>query len=267
MTGRLLKVEASGNDFVLGIGDWATRLAADGALAERLCDRRRGIGGDGVLAVEPTGPARARLSYRNANGSTARFCGNGSRCAARAAVELLGLPPRLVLDTDWAPIPAEVDGSSVALELPRPPQPAMALELEVAGERWSGWVLEVGVPHLVLPVGNVDTVDLARLAPPLRSHRLLGPDGANVSFVMAAAGGPIDIRTWERGVEGETLCCGSAAVAAGLVELASRPAKRVVVRPRSGDELTVEPAADGVRFTGPTRFVAEIIPLELNVER
>lgn len=264
MTGRLLKVEASGNDFVLAVGDLATRLAAGRALAERLCDRRRGIGADGALAVEAAGAGRARLTYRNADGSRARFCGNGSRCAARAAVELLGLPPRLVLETDWAPIPAEIDGATVALELPSP-APARALELEVGAEHWSGWLVEVGVPHLVLPVADVAAIDLDRVAPPLRSHRLVGPDGANVSFVAAGDGGPLAIRTWERGVEGETLCCGSAAVAAGLIEMAARPARRVVVRPRSGDELTVEATVDGIRFTGETRFVAEILPIELNV--
>ena len=81
MSGGLYKVEASGNDFVLGVGGWSPRLAAEPELAVRLCDRRRGIGADGVLAVEAAGPDRVRLRYRNADGSPARFCGNGTRCA------------------------------------------------------------------------------------------------------------------------------------------------------------------------------------------
>lgn len=272
MTDRLLKVEASGNDFLLGVGSWAVRLAEEPTLALRMCDRRRGIGADGVLAVDVVAPDRARLRYRNADGSPARFCGNGSRCAARAAVELLGLPRRLILDTDWVPIPAEVDGSVVTLELPPQPTPAQAVDLDAAGRGWSGWWLEVGVPHLVLPVADLVGVDVANLAPTLRRLPELGPDGANVSFVGRGPAGSIAIRTFERGIEGETLCCGSGVVAAALVEMASGRIRRVVVRPRSGDELVVEatgdPLADHIRFTGPTRFVAEIEPLdELKVER
>jgi diaminopimelate epimerase len=275
VTGRLLKVEAAGNDFLLGVGSWAGRLADEAELTVRLCDRRRGIGADGVLAVERTAASRARLRYRNADGSAARFCGNGSRCAARAAVELLGLPRRLILDTDWVAIPAEVDGATVTLELPPQPAPARAVELALAGRRWSGWWLEVGVPHLVLPVDDLAAVDPARAAPPLRRHPELGPDGANVDFVARLAPGEIGLRTYERGVEAEVLCCGSGVVAAALVEMACGDARRVIVLPRSGDELVVEvtrdPLADPVRFTGPTRFVAEIEPTaellkELDVE-
>ena len=201
MTGRLLKVEASGNDFVRGVGSWAGRLAGEAALALRLCDRRRGIGADGVLAVEQTAADRVRLIYRNADGSLARFCGNGTRCAARAAVELLGLPARLVVETGWTAIPAEVRGGTVALELP-PPGPPRRLTVG-DGEPWRGWLLEVGVPHLVLPVPDVAASEVGRLAPPLRFHPSLGPDGANVSVVALTAGGSIAIRTWERGVEDE----------------------------------------------------------------
>jgi len=276
VTGRLLKVEASGNAFLLGVGDWAGRLSSGPIVAAKLCDRRRGIGADGVLAVEVVASDRARLRYRNADGSPARFCANGSRCAARAAVELLGLPSDLTLDTDWAPIRAEVDGSSVTLELPALEAPAQPVELAAAGVRWRGFRLAVGVPHLVLAVDDLDSVDLGRVAPPLRRHPDLGPDGANVDFVAPDASGSIAVRTFERGVEGETLCCGSGVVAAALVEMASRDARRVVVRPRSGDQLTVEvtgdPLTNPIRLTGPTRFVAELEPTtellnELNVDR
>jgi diaminopimelate epimerase len=264
VTGRLFKVEASGNDFLLGVGGWAETLAASPGAVAKLCDRRRGIGADGVLAVEVVAAERARLRYRNADGSQARFCGNGSRCAARAAVELLGLPSRLTLETGWAPIRAEVDGSSVTLELPALEAPARAMDLVTADARWRGFWLEVGVPHVVLPVDDLDAVDLGRISPPLRRHPDLGPDGANIDFVATDGAGAIALRTFERGVEGETLCCGSGVVAAALVAMASGASRRVVVRPRSNDVLTVEltgdPLTAPIRFTGPTRFVAEVGP-------
>jgi diaminopimelate epimerase len=259
-----MKVEASGNDFVLGVGGWAQRLAAGPDLARRLCDRRRGIGADGVLAVEAAGPARARLRYRNADGSRALFCGNGTRCAARAAVELLGLPPQLAIATDWTELPAEVAGPLVTLKLPLPPQPPHPLELEAAGRRWSGWLLEVGVPHLVLPVDELEALDLARVGPPLRRHPELGPEGANVHFVDPGGTGEIALRSFERGVEAETLCCGSGVVAAALVAMAQGAPHQLVLRPRSGDRLVVEapggPGAGPLRFSGATRFVAELVP-------
>jgi diaminopimelate epimerase len=264
VSGRLYKVEASGNDFVLGVGDWAQRLAAEPDLARRLCDRRRGIGADGVLAVEAAGPARARLRYRNADGSPALFCGNGTRCAARAAVELLGLPRRLTVATDWVELPAEVDGPLVTLVLPPPPRPARAVALLVTGRSWRGWLVEVGVPHVVLPVDELDALDLAQVGPPLRRHPELGPEGANVNFVAPGGEGEIALRTFERGVEAETLCCGSGVVAAALVAMAQGAPNRLVLRPRSGDRLTVEalgdPGAGPLRFSGATRLVAELVP-------
>lgn len=264
MSGRLYKVEASGNDFVLGVGGWAPRLAAEPDLARRLCDRRRGIGADGVLAVEAVAADRASLHYRNADGSHALFCGNGTRCAARAAVELLGLPPQLTIATDWVELPAVVDGPLVTLVLPPPPQPARAVELEASGRSWRGWRIEVGVPHLVLPVDELEALDLAQVGPPLRRHPELGPEGANVSFVSPGGAGEISLRSFERGVEGETLCCGSAVVAAALVAMAQGAPHRLVLRPRSGDRLTVEapagPSAGPLRFSGATRFVAELVP-------
>ena len=266
MTGLLLKVEGAGNDFVLGTGDWGDRLAADADLVTRLCHRRRGVGADGALALRVEGKDRVRLVYRNADGSLARFCGNGTRCAARAAVERLGLGRRLVVETDWVAIAAEVVGSTVSLELPPPAAPPREVALDVGGRRWSGSFLEVGVPHLVIAVEDLAAVDLDGLGPPLRRHSRLGPEGANVNFVETRGDGGLAVRTYERGVEGETPCCGSGVVAAGLVQMAARGGCRVVVRARSGDELVVEtlgdPVTSPVRLVGPTRIVADLEPSE-----
>ena len=112
--------EGAGNDFVLGVGAWAGRLDSEPDLVRRLCDRRRGIGADGTLSLTAVGAGRVRLGYRNADGGEAVFCANGTRCAARAAVELLGCDPMVVVETGWAEVPAVVDGSQVSLELPPP---------------------------------------------------------------------------------------------------------------------------------------------------
>jgi len=148
---RLLKTEGAGNDFLLGIGSWARRLAEDRDLVTRLCDRRRGLGADGVLAIFEADARSIRLVHRNADGSAAVFCANGTRCAARAAVEILGLPRQLTVLTDWTEVPADVGADAVSLILP-PPSQAIDHDLEIDGRSWRGRRLEVGVPHLVLPV-------------------------------------------------------------------------------------------------------------------
>lgn len=266
MTIPLVKVEGAGNDFVLAMGDWLRRLAEDPALVRRLCQRRLGIGADGVLLVQVEGADRVRLDHRNADGSTGAFCGNGTRCAARAAVELAGCQPDLVVDTDWVEIKAAVRGAAVSLELPAPAEGPRSLTVTVEDRRVEAWYIEIGVPHLVLEVDDLERIDLAAVAPPLRHHPSLGPGGANVNFVTAGKGDPLVIRTWERGVEGETLSCGSGIVAAAHVVMSRQGVDVVRLRARSGHVLSVEALGTRprcpTRFTGPARIVAEIQPSE-----
>ena len=266
MTTALYKVEGAGNDFVLALGDWAARLAEDRELVRRMCHRRLGIGADGVLLLVVKGLDRVLLAHRNADGSTAAFCGNGTRCAARAAVELAGCRPELVVETTWAPIAATVREMSVSLDLPAPREAPRPVTVRVEDRALEAWHIEVGVPHLVVPVRDPNALDLGAVAPPLRRHPALCPDGANVDFVAADDEGPAVIRTWERGVEGETLSCGSGIVAAALVVMSRHGTAAAHLRPMSGDVLRVEalgePPLCPLRFTGPARIVAEIRPSE-----
>jgi len=260
----LFKVEGAGNDFVLGVGAWARRLDNEPELVRRLCDRRRGIGADGTLALEGVATDRVRLGYRNADGSEGAFCGNGTRCAARAAVEFLGCHQSVVIETGWADILAAVDGSSVSLELPPPqsgPQRPEAAEPDCIS---NGLLLKIGVPHLVIETTELADLDLAVVAPPLRRHAAVGREGANVDFYEVKKDGALRVRTWERGVEAETLSCGSGIVAVALVVMADRGTDRVELLPLSGDRLFVEalgePPVCATRFTGPARFIAKLDP-------
>jgi len=262
----LFKVEGAGNDFVLGVGAWAGRLDNEPDLVRRLCDRRRGIGADGTLALEALGADRVRLGYRNADGSEAVFCANGTRCAARAAVELLGCDPMVVIETSWADIPAAVDGSSVSLELPPPQSGPQRPEAAEPDGLSNGLSLKIGVPHLVIETTELTDLDLAVVAPPLRRHAAFGSEGANVNFYEVEKDGALRVRTWERGVEAETLSCGSGMTAVALVVMADRRTDRVELVPLSGDRLVVEalgkPPVCATRFTGPARFVAKLDPSE-----
>jgi diaminopimelate epimerase len=261
---RLFKAEGAGNDFLLGIGAWADRLAHDSTFVRRICDRRLGIGADGVIALFTTARGRVRLNYRNADGGEAPFCANATRCAARAAVEHLDHPSHLVVDTGWGSIPAEVEGPEVTLELPPPSTPPVRSAIDSFGSLGDFQLLEVGVPHLAVATQSLADLDLGAVAPSLRSHPAVGPNGANVNFYEIDADGVVQVRSWERGVEGETLCCGSGLVAVALLVMAAHDLRRVVLVPASGDRLTVEalgePPSCPTRFTGPTRFIAEIEP-------
>lgn len=258
--GRLFKVEGAGNDFVLGLGRWADRLAAEADTVVGLCRRRIGIGADGALAVFVDGPDRLRLVYRNADGSTEPFCGNGTRCAAVAAVQLLGLPPDLVVATDWHDIPARVDGGQVRLALPPIDVGTDRVQFSTVHGTLTGRRVVVGVPHVLIDVEDPAEVGLERLGPTLRWDPVLGPEGSNISVLGPERGGVADLRTWERGVEGETLCCGSAVVAAGAIRLNGDRGQAARLRARSGAILEVRRRDAGLELSGPARVVAEILP-------
>ena len=264
MKSCLFKVEGAGNDFLLGTGDWADRLAEDRALVRRLCDRRRGVGADGILSINRQTSRSVAVVYVNADGSEGRFCGNGTRCAARAAVEVLGCNPQLDIATGWAVIPAEVRGAEVSLVLPAVEAAPQNTGIESPGVVGAVLRLTVGVPHIVARVTELAKLDLAVVAAPLRHHRAAGAEGANVNLYEIDDEGPVAIRTWERGVEAETLSCGSGSVAVALVVMAEHGSSRIVVRPASGDRLVVEALGRApvcaTRLTGPARIVAEIFP-------
>ena len=258
------KLHGAGNDFLLFDGSVDAALAGVlPALVPRLCDRRLGIGADGVLLLVPIGSRAARLEYWNADGSKASFCANGTRCAARFAALRWGWP-ELVLDTGFAPVPARVDGAEVTIELPAPTGVHTWETFTAAGVGVRGRYLVLGVPHLIVPVEWDDFWQhpLAPLAPALRAHAQLAAGGANVSFVRHAGGDTLAVRSWERGVEAETLSCGSGDVAAALVAVAERwTGASVRVETASSRTLTVQAKGAAPQcastLTGPAEWVAD----------
>jgi len=152
----------------------------------------------------------------------------------------------------------------VSLELPSPEEGSQHPEIAAPEGATAVSLLEVGVPHLVAAIEGLADLDLAAIAPPLRHHAALGPEGANVSLYETAADGSVRVRSWERGIEGETLSCGSGLVAVALVMMAERGTRDIELIPLSGDRLMVEalgePPVCATRFTGPALFVAAIDP-------
>jgi diaminopimelate epimerase len=236
---RFAKMSGAGNDFVVLAGDVWNGISHDRAdWVRAVCRRGLSVGADGVLVVSAEGPDRVRVRFFNPDGGEA-FCGNGSRCAARYAL-LRGLTRArsMTLLTSVGEVPAAVDGGTVSLRL-SPPRDLGAVSLEVAGASFHGRWIDAGVPHVVLPVVGLVDYPLGRFAPSLRRHPALGPSGANVNLVENDSGGRVHVRTWERGVENETLACGTGAIAAALAARLSGAPESVTVVPRSGSVLTV----------------------------
>ena len=252
---RFWKLTAAGNDFVLVAG----AVRSPGALARRLCDRRGGVGADGLLVVRRAAGG-VGLRYFNADGSAA-FCGNGARCAAWWAFARGWTGPRLRLRTGAGVIAAQVTGrEQVSLSMPEPKNWRLGLKLRVWGRRLTAHAVDTGVPHAVVPVRDLEGFPVAELGRAVRRHRAFGRAGANVDF-MQRAGSALRLRTYERGVEDETWACGTGAAAAALVGWKLgwvRPP--VAVRVRGGRTLTVSFRTEGgaardVRLSGPAKIV------------
>ena len=232
-------MSGAGNDFILLDAEQAGRLdRAPAEWARRICRRRLSVGADGLLIVEPAGQGRVRVRFFNPDGSRA-FCGNGSRCAARFA-NLRGFAgERMVLETDAGDVPAEVRGGDVRLLLPAPVDGGL-LELDAAGEPLRGRLVEAGNPHYVVAVEDCAAAPLERWAPAVQRHERFGVEGVNFDLFNRSGEDSITLRTWERGVEGETLACGSGAVAAAFALRLQGGPQRLRVTPASGSPLTVE---------------------------
>jgi diaminopimelate epimerase len=253
MRGTIIyKMTGSGNDFVLLDGRSTTAEQWPAERIARICDRRTGVGADGLVILTPDGAA-VRMAYWNSDGSRAAMCGNAALCSVRLAVYLeLAQPGELGLLTDAGVVRArcESTGDEAEIGLPEFELPTAAPGIDPgSGECWISSAT-VGVPHLVVRVDDVEAIDLQARGGLLRNHQRLGPEGANVNFVSPppAPGRLWLIRTYERGVEGETLACGTGTVAAG-VALAARgeAALPVHFQSRGGPELVVRARPDGGR--------------------
>lgn len=241
------KMSGAGNDFVvLDAEAWGSVPRDRAAWVRAVCRRGLSVGADGVLVVSRDGPGRVRVVFFNPDGGEA-FCGNGSRCAARfALLHRIAPDAEMTLITAAGDVPAVVTGDRVRLTLP-PPVDFGAIALEVGSDSYAGRWINSGVPHVVIPVVGLASYPIERLGPALRRHGKLGPQGANVDLVESDGSGRIHVRTWERGVENETLACGTGAVAAAMAARLGGAPDPMIVVPRSRSPLTVSLPGDPMK--------------------
>jgi diaminopimelate epimerase len=252
-----MKLSGSGNDFIL-IDN--RRHAVDprkaGALAAKVCAHRMSVGGDGLILIESSRKADFRWRLFNADGSEAEFSGNGARCAARFAY-LKRIAPRKMrfetlaglIEAEMVSEPGSVKPEAVKVRFPDPTGLRLNLRVPIGGTVREAHFLDSGVPHCVYLVDDPDQMDVVGIGRPTRYHELFQPAGANVNFIKVLDPHRIRIRTYERGVEDETLACGTGSIASALIaSLVAKVESPVTLIPQSGLELTVHFRSRGDRF-------------------
>ncbi len=254
-----VKMHGAGNDFVL-IDNRAGTLdeAAKAGFARRVARRRLAVGADGLILIEPPAEgADYRMRYFNADGSEGELCGNGTRCAAAFAREIGAAGDRQTILTPAGSLSAEIVPDGVRVVTPRP---GAIRRLRLDEPPAELFALEVGVPHSIEIVSDVAAVDVATRGRAIRWHAEF-PAGANANFVEFRDD-ELRMRTWERGVEAESLACGTGATAAATVarRFFGRPAA-VPVRMASGDVVRIDLAGERPVMEGPvTRVYSGTLP-------
>lgn len=262
---KFWKMNGAGNDFVV-FDNRDNRLSLTGEQIATLCQRQRGIGADGLLAVEPAqNGADYRMRYYNADGGEAEMCGNGARCFARFVNQLEGNTlTTTTFETIAGVIEAEFLGDNVRIQLSEPFDLQLKNELTLEGEQHLVHSVNTGVPHAVVFVDDLNEFPVRKFGAAVRYHEHFAPAGTNANFATVLEDDLIQIRTYERGVEDETLACGTGMVACAIIhhELTGT-AGPIRVRVAGGDtlEIAFQKSDDGVysnvTLLGPADFTFE----------
>ena len=256
------KMNGAGNDFIL-IDNRNQELTLNAGQIAHLCDRHAGVGADGLMLLEPNATGNADWSWKfyNSDGSDAEMCGNGARCFAAYTRRLAGGDGSLSFETLAGIVSASFGAGNVTVNLTPPGPMALDAKLEVEGQMLSVHSVNTGVPHAVVFVADADHAMIRELGAGIRYHEHFSPKGTNVNFVHILEPGYIRVRTYERGVEGETLACGTGVSAAALVAARLHGfLSPIKVQVQSGDQLQVSFVEESgqfshVRLAGPADFV------------
>jgi diaminopimelate epimerase len=258
------KMNGAGNDFVL-IDNRSQGLKLTLEQVVRLCDRHRGVGADGLIILENsrTGKADWAWKFYNNDGSVGEMCGNGARCFGRYVQKKTGSNKDFSFETEAGIITARFKGELVTVNLTSPTDLQLNETLPLSAGGQTVHSINTGVPHAVLFVPDADKAMVMQLGPEIRRHARFAPKGTNVNFVQVLGRNRIRVRTFERGVEGETLACGTGVTASALISSRVHSfSSPVTVQVQGGDLLEVSFAAikedfSDVRLTGPAEFVFE----------
>jgi len=235
------KVVASGNDFIIVEKDKLFTIRYP-LYAKKLCDRKFGVGADGLLILEKSKIADIKMRIFNPDGSEAEMCGNGARCVALyLKSKIKNQKSKISIETKAGIIESEVKGFNVKIKLTNPKGIKLNIPLKINNRILRVNCINTGVPHTVIFVEGLAKIDVINLGRKIRFHKKFSPEGTNVDFVEIQDDNYINIRTYERGVEDETLSCGTGAVASALLSALRFPltTNRINVHTKSGEILKV----------------------------
>ncbi len=258
------KMSGAGNDFVI-IDNRSLRIPRNEQpeLARKICRRMFSVGADGLIFIEESTKADFGWNFYNADGSVAEMCGNGSRCAARFAYRHKIAGKKMTLDTLAGVVEAEIceEEDVVRVKMTQPFDFRLDISLELGDEEHAAAYVNTGVPHVVIFVKEGD-VPVKIWGRKVRFHELFEPKGTNVNFVKLLPDGKLKVRTYERGVENETMACGTGAVASALfASMLKGMDSPVTVITSGGEMLTIlfdlhdGPVAENVFLQGSTRLI------------
>jgi len=266
-----VKMSGTGNDFI--VIDNRKPLVGAEAMAEfaaLVCRRKFSVGADGLILVEDSDVADFKWQFFNADGSVAEMCGNGARCAARFAYMHGIAPARMKFETLAGIIEAQVADINVSVKMTDPRDLQMHRKVMVDDAEVNLHSVDTGVPHAVVFVDDIESMDVCAMGSRIRHHEAFMPAGTNVNFVQEQEGA-FKLRTYERGVEDETMACGTGAVAGALIaSLLDRASSPVEIITSGGDRLTIlfdlkdnKGTVDNVFLKGPAHVIYKA---ELNAE-
>ena len=244
------KMSGSGNDFIIiDNRDLSLNVGDLPAFARRVCERKISVGADGLFLIEPSKTVDFKWQFFNSDGSVAEMCGNGSRCVARYAY-LKGIAPKkMSFETLAGIISAEVNDDVVKVRLTDPSPLKIAQTIMLNGRECILDCIDTGVPHTVAFVDSVETCAVVGTGRQIRHHEHFAPRGTNADFAEVLDRHKMKVRTYERGVEDETLACGTGDVAAVLAAasrgLVETPVDVIV---QSGETLRIYFTKKGDRF-------------------
>ena len=257
------KMHGASNDFILVDDRNATFPTHDHAWMSKIGSRRTGVGCEGIILIQPSSTSDFRMRFFNPDGNEVDMCGNGARCVARLAHDIGIAPNRMAFDTASGIIHAETQGDNVLLEMTEPHSWNFDQPVTLNDQVYTRHFVDTGVPHVVIPVDDLEAIDVQTIGAMVRYHKDYEPNGANANFVQVTGSNSLDVRTYERGVENETLACGTGIVACALIGgrmgWVDSP---VLVTPASGDVIEIKydltaGGATNVTMRGPAERVFE----------
>ena len=235
------KMSGSGNDFIL-IDNRSQKI--DGIDLSKfitsVCRRKMSVGADGLILIESSDKADFSWRFYNSDGSRAEMCGNGARCAARFAYVNGIAGENLTFETDAGIVSGQVNADRSKVKMPDPTDLRLDYSIRLANGPLTVNSINTGVPHVVIMQDAIEAVDVFGLGREIRNHETFAPAGTNVNFICQQGPAKLAIRTYERGVEDETLACGTGSIASALISsIKLNWTSPINLLTRSGESLTI----------------------------